>query len=302
VLPRGSVRARTLPRYAWRDVKNESIPDDAPVAGSGAPAPEPVTALVLAGGDASDALAAAVGAPAKALVPLKGRPLGAYVLDALHEAVSVRRIVWVGAADAEMRARVDLVVPGGPRLADSLAIGLGAVAADGTGGERLLLVSADIPWLGPDNVDRFVAEAGTQHDLVYPVVSRGACEAAFPSLSRTWVRLAGGEVTGGNVLLARPETLRALLPWVDLATRDRKAPVRLAWRLGPGVLISLLTGRATLPMLEARVGRLLGAEVRAIASDDATLGSDIDRIEQLPATLRLSEGSDPVRRDESRPA
>ncbi|MDZ7707162.1 MAG: NTP transferase domain-containing protein [Trueperaceae bacterium] len=275
----------------------EAAPDD-----TTAPAPAPVTALVLAGGDASDALAAAVGAPAKALVPLKGRPLGAYVLDALLGAALVRRIVWVGAADAEMRSRVDLVVPGGPRLADSLAIGLGAVAAEVQGGERLLLVSADIPWLGADNVDRFVTEAGTEHDLVYPVVSREACEAEFPSLARTWVRLAGGDVTGGNVMLARPETLRALLPWVDLATRDRKAPVRLAWRLGPGMLIALLAGRATLPMLEARVGRLLGADVRAIASDDATLGSDIDRIEQLPATLRLSDGRAAVQRDEPRSA
>lgn len=280
----------------------EAAPDDAPAPDSGAPESGPVTALVLAGGDASDALAAAVGAPAKALVPLKGRPLGAYVLDALRDAASVRRIVWVGAADAEMRARVDLVVPGGPRLADSLAIGLGAVAADAAEGERLLLVSADIPWLEADNVDRFVTEAGTQHDLVYPVVSRTSCEAEFPSLSRTWVRLAGGDVTGGNVLLARPDTLRALLPWVDLATRDRKTPVRLAWRLGPGVLLALLTGRATLPMLERRVGRLIGADVRAIASDDATLGSDIDRIEQLPATLRLSDGRRPVQRDGTRSA
>lgn len=275
----------------------EAAPNETTAAGPG-----PVTALVLAGGDASDALAAAVGAPAKALVPLKGRPLGAYVLDALHGAASVRRIVWVGAADADMRSRVDLVVPGGPRLADSLAIGLGAAAADARDGERLLLVSADIPWLEADNVDRFVAEAGTDHDLVYPVVSREACESAFPALARTWVRLASGEVTGGNVMLARPETLRALLPWVDLATRDRKAPVRLAWRLGPGMLIALLAGRATLPMLEARVGRLLGADVRAIASDDATLGSDIDRIEQLPATLRLSEGRGVVQRDGTRSA
>lgn len=281
---------------------NDATPDDALASDSGAPDAGPVTALVLAGGDASDALAAAVGAPAKALVPLKGRPLGAYVLDALRDAASVRRIVWVGAADAEMRARVDLVVPGGPRLADSLAIGLGAVAVEAPEDERLLLVSADIPWLGADNVDRFVAEAGTEHDLVYPVVAREACEAAFPALSRTWIRLAAGEVTGGNVLVARPETLRALLPWVDLATRERKAPLRLAWRLGPGVLLALLMGRATLPMLERRVGRLIGADVRAIASDDATLGSDIDRIEQLPATLRLSEGRRPVHREDSRSA
>jgi molybdopterin-guanine dinucleotide biosynthesis protein A len=258
-------------------------------AGGSGPGVDPVTAVVLAGGDAYDALAAAVGAPAKALVPLKGRPLGAYVLDAVLAAERVRRIVWVGACDRAMRARVDVHVPGGPRLVDSLALGLGAALPEVRPSERILVVSADVPWLRGASIDRFLSEAGAEHDLVLPVVARPAYEATFPGLARTWVRLADGEVTGGNLLLGRPDALRTLLPWVDLATRDRKVPWRLAWRLGPWTLLSLGLRFATLASLERRVGRLTGLRVRALRSDDPVLGTDVDRIEHLPATLELAE-------------
>lgn len=246
-----------------------------------------MTAIVLAGGDASDQLARAVGAPAKALVPLKGRPLGAYVLDAMVAARSVRRVIWVGAADAAMRRRIDLAVPGGPRLTDSLAIGLGAALATGSTDERLLIATADLPWLRGGGVDRFLAAADSDHDLVYPVVPRELCEAAFPDLERTWIRLAEGQVTGGNLVLVRPDALRTLLPWIDLATRDRKSPLMLASRLGLVTIVGLLTGRATLPGLERHIAKRVGLTVRAMVSDDAAIGSDVDRIGHLPATLAL---------------
>lgn len=254
-------------------------------------------ALVLAGGDASDALARAVGASAKALVPLKGRPLGAYVLDALRAAKRVGPIVWVGDLDASMRAHVDVVVPGGPRLLDSLSLGLGALAAHAPS-ERVLVGSADVPWVDGPVVDRFVADAPDDSDVVLPVVRREVYERTFPDLPRTWVRLAGAQLTGGNLVYARPEALRDLLPWIDLATRDRKSPVRLAARLGPGTLLSLALGRASLPRLEQRLSKLVGWRLRALVSEDPSLVCDVDRPEQLPATLSLSASSSV----ESRPA
>jgi molybdopterin-guanine dinucleotide biosynthesis protein A len=261
---------------------------DASSAGDAPDGPLPV--VVLAGGDAGDALARSVGAPAKALVPLKGRPLGAYVLDALRDARRVGEVHWVGELDAAMRRRVDRVVPGGPRLVDSLALGVGAACSDDPD-ERVLIVSADLPWLTGAAVDRFVDAAGRAHDLVYPVVARDVYERAFPDLPRTWVRLAGTDVTGGNLAVARAQALRTLLPWIDLATRDRKSPLRLAARLGPATVLALLSGRASLPKLEARVSRLVGLSLHALLTDDPVLACDVDRPEHLPATLSLTPPS-----------
>lgn len=244
-----------------------------------------MTAVVLAGGDASDALARAVGAPAKALVPLKGRPLGTYVLDALREAGSVRRIVWVGADDAAIRRHVACRLPGGARLVDSVALGLGAALPDLLEGERILLVTADMPWLRGATVDAFVAEAGLDHELVYPVVARSDCETRFPGVRRTWVRLADGDVTGGNVLLGTPRAIVSALPWVDRVVRGRKEPWRLAALAGADVLVRFVSGRATLPHLERRVRDLLGTTVRALPGSDPALGNDVDRLDHLRTQL-----------------
>lgn len=260
---------------------------------SAAPAPhERVTAIVLAGGGAGDALARAVGAPAKALVPLKGKPLGRYVLDALRATPRVRRIVWVGAADRGMERALTgehRIVPGGPRLLDSLTLGIGAALADAQPGERFLIVSADVPWLRAEHVDRFLQAVDGDADLAYPVVMRDVYEAQFAKLPRTWVRLREGEVTGGNLALGRPDALLRTLPWLDLAIRTRKAPVRLAWRLGPLVVASVALGQARLANLEQRVSRLLDLRAQVVVSSDPEVGTDVDDVAHLPATLDLPE-------------
>lgn len=250
-----------------------------------------IPSLVLAGGDASDALARAVGSAAKALVPLKGRPLGAYVLDALQASARIGPIVWVGGLDREMRQRVDHVVPAGPRLVDSLALGLGALATQGDT-DRVLLASADVPWIDGSTVDRFVdAAADVDADIVYPVVRRDAYEKAFPELPRTWLRVGSVHLTGGNLISARPSALRSILPWIDLATGNRKAPFRIAARIGPWTLLSLVTGSATLPQLEARLSTVVGCRLRALISEDAALACDVDEPNHLPATLSLGGDS-----------
>ncbi|MDR9392590.1 MAG: NTP transferase domain-containing protein [Trueperaceae bacterium] len=258
--------------------------------------PAPVTAVVLAGGGPGDALARAVGAPAKALVPLKGRPLGAYVLDALLGARHVRRIVWVGAHDAAMGRRLAAaphrVVPGGPRLLDSLTLGLGAARVDAEPDERLLLVGADVPWVEAAHVDRFVADA-RDADVVYPVVARRDYEPRFAAIPRTWVRTADGPVTGGNLVLATPDALTALLPWIDVATRLRKAPWRLAAAAGPRLLAAWAFGRITPTGVERRARTLLEVRVALAWGADPELATDVDRVDQLPATLGLPDPDAP---------
>lgn len=256
---------------------------------------DPVPALVLAGGDASDTLARTVGAPAKALVPLKGRPLGAYVLDALRASQRIGPIVWVGELDAEMRRAVDQVVPSGPRLIDSLTLGLGALTAHGTE-TRVLLASADVPWIDGATVDRFIHDAhDLDADIVYPVVPRDVYDPVFPELPRTWIRVGGRSLTGGNLVYARSAALRDILPWIDRATGARKSPLRLAAQLGPATVASLLTGAATIPRLEARLSRLVGRSLRALVSHDPSLACDVDEPDRLPATLSLGT----ARRDEA---
>lgn len=242
-----------------------------------------VTAVVLAGGEDGDRLAREAGVEAKALVPLGDRPMGAYVLEALRACPAVGRIVYVGPVNVRLRGLYDATVPAGSRLVDSLALGLGAGLAQGARG-RLLVLTADIPWVTGDVLSRFIAQAPAA-ELVYPAVRRRAAEEQFPHQSRTYVRLREGALTGGNAVLLEASAVGPLLPWIDRAFRARKNPIALAGIVGPGVLLAFLVRRASIDMLERRVSRLVGITARAHLSDDASLAADVDRPAHVPGAL-----------------
>jgi CTP:molybdopterin cytidylyltransferase MocA len=265
----------------------------------------PLVAVVLAGGDRDDRLAATVGAASKALVPLRDVPMGAYVAQALRASGVVDHVIWVGATDTVIRRLVDVELPSGQRMVDSLSIGLGAAlgwAADlGRGSQpgaraddteapapepRLLVVTADLPWWDAEGVEAFVRHAPAV-DLVYPVVREADALARFPEQKRTYARIRDGRFTGGNAILITPRAVTRLLPVVDAAFNARKQPWALARIVGFGTLLGLLTGTVRLSAIEARIERLLGVTARAFITSDAAIAADVDDPAHLPATLGL---------------
>lgn len=251
---------------------------------------EGVVAVVLAGGDAGDRLAADAGVEAKALLPLGDRPLGAYVLEALRASGVISKVFYVGPTNGRLAGLYDVALPGGARMVDSLSLGLGAALTEAAG-ERLLLLGADIPWVTGEMIERFVrgAAAATTPQgpasLVYPVVTEAAARSQFPHQERTYARLRNGRFTGGNLVLLRREVVPRLLPQIDRVFRARKNPFALAGIVGVDVLLALALGRADIARLERRVGEILGAPVRALVTEDAALAADVDTPAQLPGTL-----------------
>lgn len=247
-----------------------------------------VTAVVLAGGDAGDALAVSAGVPAKSLLPVAGRPLASYVLDALQASGSVGEIVYVGPTDQELAAYEVVHVPAGRRFEDSLALGLGA--ALGRGAERMLVATADLPWITPEAVTRFLDSASAlEADVVYPIVAEETMQAAFPEQRRTYVRLRDGRFTGGNLALLTAEGVTGVLPLVSRAFRSRKNPVAMASIIGLDVAVGLASGGASLASLEARASHLMRVPGRALRSEDASLAADVDRLDHLPGVLDPAE-------------
>lgn len=240
----------------------------------------PVTAVVLAGGDSTDPLAAHFGVPSKSFVPVNGRPLADWVLSALSGSSAVDRIVWLGELPAGLNSTPAAVLPSGRLFSDSVALGLGAGLALAPG-SRLLICTGDLPWLTAEGVDDFISRSAAA--LNYPVIPGEVALKAFPDQKRTFVRLRQGQFTGGNLALLEPAVVPDLLLLTDRFFRARKNPLALSSLVGLGTLIDLLRGRADLPVLEERVSRLLGHEVRAVVSEFAGLGADVDRPAHLPA-------------------
>ena len=242
-----------------------------------------ITAVVLAGGEAGDRLARDAGVEAKALVPLGGKPMGAYVLEALRGCAPVGRIVYVGPVNVRLRGLYDVNVPSGRRLVDSLALGIGAALAHAPEA-RLLVLTADIPWVTPEGLAAFI-DAEPDAELVYPAVTEASSTAQFPHQRRTYVRLREGRLTGGNAVLITPSAVPKLLPVIDAAFRARKNPLALAGLFGFDVLLALLVGRVGIGQLERRLQRISGIRARALVTEDATLAADVDRPRHLPGAL-----------------
>lgn len=264
----------------------QAPPDDraAPEAAGETP-PTQVVAVVLAGGDRGDDLAAEGGVDAKALLPIDGQPMGAYVLRALRDSALVSHTVYVGPTEGRMGGLIDTELPAGERLVDSLALGLGAALSRDA--SSILVLSADVPWITGVMITRFVSaclDLGPV-DLYYPIVREEVSRARFPDHARTFVRVREGRFTGANLALLTPGGATALLPLIDRVYRGRKNPFALAAIMGLDVLSSFVLGSASLPLLERRAAQLLGRRAKVVIAEDAELAADVDKATHLPGVL-----------------
>ncbi len=237
--------------------------------------------------------------PNEALIPAAGYPLLSWVLGALGSSSAVAEIIVVGPPGdlgpvltplpGRVASRVRLL-NSADRITENIRIGVSACS----GRRPILLATADVPLITPGMVDRFVAAAAAlEADLVYPAATRDAVERGYPGSERTYVRVSGARLTGGNIFLARYTAIPTALQAVERFFANRKNPLKLASMLGPGFILGLLLGRIRIPDAERRVSDLVGAEIRVLITDDPELGLDVDKPSHLPPVERALAGLSP---------
>ncbi len=238
--------------------------------------------LILAGGKCSPELQRLSGVETRAMLPIHGRPIVELIADRLS---SFGDLVMVGGPTTHSWKSVE---PGG-NFIESLERGLQAVST-----ESFLLSTGDLPYITEESVSDFISRADPSALLNYPIVHLQACNLKYPGMKRTTIKLREGCFTGGNIALANSSLMRRALPMIGNAYAMRKSPSRLAKLVGLGTLFRVLLGQSlpsSLPLatLEARVSRLLEAPVKAIITEYAELGADIDTAAQYQAFLATTE-------------
>jgi len=258
-----------------------------------------VAALVLAGAPNRGPLASVSDAPYEALIEIEGRPMVAYVLDALRQAPSVGRIGIVGPV-AELEAALDLqgeqlIAPVG-NLLDNLEHGARVLRGDAGGADRLLVVTSDIPMVTAEAIEDFLERCRARDraaggpgklDAFYPMVSREASEARFPNQRRTYVSLREGVYTGGNCVLLSPAVLLKQRAMFEQAVALRKDPVGMARLLGLGFIVKFLMRRLSAADIERVVRQKLGIHGAIIEVPYAEIGFDVDKPEDLELAHRV---------------
>ena len=247
---------------------------------------EPITAIVLAGGEHDAVAALAPGAPNKSFVPIAGKTLVRRTISALRSSPQIGRIVavapFVPLALAEL-SDADEIRRDGATITQSLRAGLRDLPAD----KLALVVASDLPILTRAAIEQFLDLAvAADADIVYGCVEQTVHLARYPEIPHTWARLREGLFCGGGLTALRPRVLDALDGFLERLGAARKNPARLASIFGPTVLARYALRRLSIHDAERRATELLGFSAVAAVCAHPEIAVNVDRV----TDVALAEG------------
>ena len=222
----------------------------------------------------------------RAMIPLAGKTVLQWVVDALRGSEMAGRIIAVGNVKAD---GLDTVVsPPGGNFLNSLMTGLDAVEGEC----RVLILLSDIPLLTAEAVADFLIRAEEMEaEVVFPIVAKHICNRRYPEIKRTYVRVREGEFTMGNLALVDTEFVKRNSSLIEGVFAARKSPFRMAGLVGFGLILRLLLARlgisSALPLrkIEEAASRVLGGRLAVIQSEFPEIAEDMDR----PGDLEIME-------------
>lgn len=240
---------------------------------------------MLAGGDAKGLASV----PAKGLVPISGRPMVEYVIDALRSCADIDRICIVLPVEysfADLGDEVGVAVASGS-LPKVVKAGIDFLGTE----KPVLLLSADIPLITPEAISDFLNRCSKlRAELYYPIIGYGESERRFPDVKRTYCRIKEGRFTGGNIMLIEPEVLVGNIELIEHVYELRKSPLKLIRLLGLIFLLRFILGRLSISQIEERVSQMLEAVCAGVITPFIEIGVDIDKESDLRIVMTALSG------------
>jgi len=220
----------------------------------------------------------------KAMLDIGGKPMVQWVLDALGGAKWVENVILIGLTEESGVACLKPLtyIPNKIGMIENILGGINKVLEINPSATRVLLVSSDIPGITSEIVDwEIETTLQTEVDLCYNVVKREIMEAHYPSARRTYTRLKGMQVCGGDMNVVR--TSVALMNpeiWEKLIA-SRKNPLKQAAIIGFDTLILAFLGIISLDQALKKATARLHMTGRAVICPYAEIAMDVDKPNQL---------------------
>lgn len=252
-------------------------------------------ALILAGGipQPGESLYQFTQGRSKALIDVAGKPMVQWVLDALSGAKSIGRAVMVGLDESSRLrcAKALSYLPNQGGMLDNIRAGARKIAELNAQAEYALIVSSDIPTITSEMVDWSCSQVRPgEDDAIYYLIERGVMNKRFPNSKRTFTKLKGMEVCGGDMNPASvPLILSHTGPWEKIAAA-RKSAVKQASLVGFDTLLLFLLRAMTMEQAAARVSKRLGLRARGLLCPFAEVGMDVDKVHHLEIVQRELAG------------
>lgn len=244
--------------------------------------------IVLAGGcpQQGDPLWEETRGRRKAMLAIAGRPMIAWVVDALRGSRHIDRIIVVGLDEPVDLAEGAQRLPDHGSLIGNLYAGIALLSAVGPA----VYCWSDIPLATPAMFDRFI-EAATdpELDVNAGLVARTLLQGRYPDAHDLWLGLAEGEFIAADFGLFHPRQAARLRPQLDVLAPHRKSAVRQAFHVGLPLLLRYVTGRLSIAQLERHLERRYAMRCRVRIVDDPELGLDVDSPGNLAICRRVLE-------------
>jgi CTP:molybdopterin cytidylyltransferase MocA len=259
-----------------------------------------VDAVITAGGipQAGEPLYPLTQGMNKALLPIGGRPMVQWIVDALNGADCIGSIVVVGLAaeDAHLAStkRLSYVSNQGSMIGNAVA-GVKEVLARDPAAAHALLVSSDIPTITP-NIVTWAVETGLtgEQDICYSVVPAEVMERRFPGSRRSFFRLKEGRFTGSDMNLFRTSMVNNIHPGWRAIVDARKNVLKQASLIGFDTLFLFALGQLSIARAEKAARRGLGMNGRGVICPHAEMGMDVDKPHQYELVKRELEAHGPA--------
>ncbi len=240
-----------------------------------------VDVLILAGARNEGPLREYSPVTHEAFIEIADIPMVEYVINAVKAAHHTDRIAIVGPRseiERSVHQKVDLIIDSGNSMIENIQSGIRELNSQG----YVFLISSDIPLIKSEVIDEFIESCQEEKaDIYYPIISREDNQAKFPTAKRTYVRLAEGTFTGGNMVLIKPEVLNDTLYWLEKAITWRKKPWKLSRLLGVKIIFKYLIGSLSLEEIERRVSEIIGYKGLGMITEHPEVGFDIDKPSDL---------------------
>ncbi|MER3497060.1 MAG: hypothetical protein C4320_10100, partial [Armatimonadota bacterium] len=180
---------------------------------------------------------------------------------------------------------VEAVLAPAKGLPENILLGLKKLLTLPNPPDRFLIVTTDLPYLDEKVLIKWL-DTVPDADFCGPLVTEEDYMERFPGSSSTFAKLRDGSFTLGGAYVVRTEALRRCMPQIEKAIASRKNVAAMASLLGIGFLVRVMTRRATLAEIEAKVCQVLGASVKAVPDSPPELAFDIDDIADYEYALR----------------
>ncbi|MEP6342993.1 MAG: nucleotidyltransferase family protein [Maricaulaceae bacterium] len=256
-----------------------------------------VNVLILAGQREGvvDPLCADTGEPRKALVPILGRPMLSYVVDAL-DAAALKEPFHISGCPASVDKRLTQAPseagPAGSALA-ALSHGMSF---------PVLMTTADHPLLTADMIREFIEKSqATDADFCLGLAEETIIHPAYPHVKRTYLRFADHAVSGCNLFyIANERGLAAIEFWKD-AQHFRKQPLKLARKISLPLFWRYWRGKLTLDGALAYASKTLGITAAPVLMSVPEAAIDVDKPSDriLVEQILIKEAERSIKRETS---